>query len=73
MGSIFFLYYQGVFFIFNGDQYFIETRERTFGLKSDRRKKMELEMIRKEKIQGLFIRSRVRWAEERRKAHKVLL
>ena len=26
--------------------------------------KIELEMIRKEKIQGLLIRSRVRWAEE---------
>ena len=38
--------------------------------KSDRRKKMELEMIRKEKIQGLLIRSRVRWAEEGEKPTK---
>ena len=33
-------------------------------------KKMELEMIRKEKIQGLLIRSRLRWAEEGEKPTK---
>ena len=53
----------------------IETLENNQNAESDtiETKKIELENIKKEKLQGIIIRSRVKWAEEGEKPNQVLL